>query len=162
LARLDILQDILFARSYDEFLAGKQRRFQDTHLIAEVSPISPVKFDAYGRIDTSKMCLRELKMAFSLRDSDFWKVTLFSRHSKSWNDKVKQFGLHFVINASSRTSLSLEARYDAVARKVTKYRVGISTTLLNSWIADFGVIARKNAGREDKIQFDWHIRLLDF
>jgi LPS-assembly protein len=162
LARFDILQDVLFARNYDDRTLSRQKRFQDTHLMIGVSPIPPISFDAYGRIDPSKMRFRELKTVFTLRDGDFWRATLFSRYLVALEDKVKQFGMSFAFNVSSRTSLSFEIRYDAVAKKLTEHRIGLSTTLWNSLVADFGIMVRKNTRREDKIQFDWHIGLLDF
>lgn len=162
LARFDILQDVLFARHLDDRTNTRQKRFQDTHIAAGLYPIPTIALDVCCRIDPAKMHLSELKSSLTVRDGSFWKAKIFSNYSKLWEEKTKQYGMALVFNLSSQTSISVEARYDAVVKKITERRVGISTTLGNSWLAEIGIIARKNAKREDRFQFDWHIRMLDF
>jgi hypothetical protein len=82
LIRLDVFQDMLFTRNYDSFRQVHQKRFPDTHLIAGIYPVSWFSFDVYGKVDPVNLHLHELKIATSIRDADFWKLTFFTNYLK--------------------------------------------------------------------------------
>ncbi|MDR1413634.1 MAG: hypothetical protein LBI56_01705 [Puniceicoccales bacterium] len=162
LARFDVFQDILFERNYDNFLQEKQKIFQDTHLILGAYPVQWLSFDAYGRFATSKLRLSNLKTAISVHDGDFWEATFSTNYENTSGHETNQYGLKFSFNLSSRTTLSLEEKYDARIKKFSEQRLSISTTMCDSWLINLGITLREKAQREDKFQFDWSVKLLDF
>ncbi|MDR1433074.1 MAG: LPS assembly protein LptD [Puniceicoccales bacterium] len=165
LMRFDVFQDIFFQRNYDNFAQASQKTFQDMHILFEVYPVRWLDFKSYGKLDPSKFSLRQLKTATSIHDADFWKATFFTNFFRSpRTDRVEteQYGLSFTFNLSSQTALSIEERYDARIGKLSEQRFSFSTTLCNSWLVDVGITLRENARREDRFQFNWHLKLLNF
>ncbi|MDR1595933.1 MAG: hypothetical protein LBR91_03355 [Puniceicoccales bacterium] len=162
LMRFDVLQDVLFRQDYDRFSAKWQKKFQNTHLLLGIYPVEWLNFDAYGRIDPANGSLRQLKISTSIHDGDFWEATFTTNYLNAETGTTNQCAMKFTFNLSSLTSLSIEEHYDAQIRKFTSQRFSVSTTLWDSWRADIGITLREMARREDRVQFNWHIKLLDF
>lgn len=162
LARFDIFQDVHFSRSYDDSIDAMRKKFSDTFFVIGLYPAEWLSIDACCRVDIAKLHMRELKTSVTLKDADFWKLQFFSNHLKFNRKITDQLGARFTFNLSSRTSLSVEEKYDAVAKKFFEQRFSFATVVKNSWLLDVGISVRSNVKREDKFQFNWHIRLPDF
>jgi hypothetical protein len=166
LIRLDAFQDILFARNYDDFRQVHQKKFSDIHLRVGLYPISWFSFDIHGKVDPTKLHLHELKTTTAIKDADFWKLTFSTNYLKfdgaASQKSTEQYRLFFTFNLSSQTSISVETKYDARIHKFTQQRFSLSSMLRNSWLIEMGITTRAHVKREDRFQFDWHLRLLDF
>ncbi|MDR0693151.1 MAG: hypothetical protein LBF49_01090 [Puniceicoccales bacterium] len=166
LMRMDVFQDILFARNYDNFRQAYQKKFPDTHLAVGIYPASWFNFDIYTRVDPTKLHLHELKTITVIKDADFWKLAFSTNYLKfdgsNPQRSTEQYGLFFTFNLSSQTSITIESRYNARIHKFSQQRFSLSSTLWNSWLVNLGITIRTHVKREDHVQFDWHLRLLDF
>ncbi|MDR2628422.1 MAG: hypothetical protein LBC30_00245 [Puniceicoccales bacterium] len=166
LMRMDVFQDILFARNYDSFRQAPQKKFPDTYLTAGIYPTSWFNFDIYGKVDPAKLHLQELKTTTTIKDANFWKLAFSTNYLKfdgiNFQKSTEQYGLLFAFNLSSQTSIAIESQYDAMIHKFSQQRFSLATTLWSSWFVNIGITTRTHVKREDHIQFDWHIRLLDF
>ncbi|MDR2432236.1 MAG: hypothetical protein LBD34_00575 [Puniceicoccales bacterium] len=166
LMRVDVFQDILFARNYDNFRQAYQKKFPDTHLTVGIYPASWFNFDVRGRVDLAKLHLHELKTTTVIKDADFWELAFSTNYLKfdgvNSQKSTEQYGLFFTFNLSSQTSITIESRYDARIHKFSQQRFSLSSTLWNSWLVNVGITTRTHVKREDHLQFDWHLRLLDF
>ncbi|MDR2603215.1 MAG: hypothetical protein LBC11_01480 [Puniceicoccales bacterium] len=166
LMRMDVFQDILFARNYDNFKQAYQKKFPDTHLTVGIYPASWFSFDIQSRIDLAKLHLHELKTATVIKDADFWKLAFSTNYLKfdgaNSQKSTEQYGLFFTFNLSSQTSISIESQYNARIHKFSQQRFSLSSTLWNSWLINVGITTRTHVKREDHLQFDWHLKLLDF
>ncbi|MDR1233386.1 MAG: LPS assembly protein LptD, partial [Puniceicoccales bacterium] len=166
LMRMDIFQDILFARNYDSFRQARQKKFPDTYLTVGIYPTSWLNFDIHGKVDPAKLHLRELKTTTVIKDADFWKLAFSSKYLKfdgvNLPKPTEQYGLFFTFNLSSQTSITIESQYDAKIHQFSRQRFSLSSTLWDSWLVNVGITTRAHAKREDRFQFDWRLRLLDF
>ncbi|MDR1528141.1 MAG: hypothetical protein LBS22_00950 [Puniceicoccales bacterium] len=166
LVRVDVFQDILFTRNYDKFRQAHQKKFPDTLLTVGIYPTSWFNFDVQSKVDPAKLRLHELKTMTVIKDADFWELAFSTNYLKfdgiNSQKSTEQYGLFFTFNLSSQTSITIESQYDARIHKFSRQRFSLSSTLWNSWLVDLGITTRTHVKREDHLQFDWHLRLLDF
>ncbi|MDR0742306.1 MAG: hypothetical protein LBE98_02480 [Puniceicoccales bacterium] len=166
LMRMDVFQDILFARNYDSFRQAPQKKFPDTYLMVGMYPTSWFNFDIHGKVDPTKLHLHELKTSTVIKDANFWKLEFSTNYLKfdgaNFLKSTEQYGLLFTFNLSSQTSITIESQYDAKIHKFSRQRFSLSSTLWNSWLINLGITTRAHVKREDRFQFDWHLKLLDF
>jgi LPS-assembly protein len=162
LAKFDVFQDILFERNRDNFFGDRRKRIQDTHLIAGVYPVQWLKFDACGRIDPQKLQLHKFNTITSINDGDFWEAAFCTNYWNLNGSKTEQYGLKISFNLSSETTIFIEEKYDARIRKIFEQKFSMSTIVYDSWIVNLGVTLRERSQHEDRFQFDWSVKLLDF
>lgn len=162
LFRFDVFQDVILDRNYDIDNERWQKTFPDTYLMAGVYPVDLISFDVYSRIDPEKLTLHELKTKTSVHEGDIWRVSFTTKYVKYHKKITEQYGLVFSFQLSSQASLTLEEIYDAKIHKFSRQRIALQSIFCNSWMADIGVTIRENTSRENRFQFDWHIRMLDF
>jgi LPS-assembly protein len=159
LLKFDIYQDIRLKRNVDVTRGSMEKTLSDTYILAGLYPIHWLSFDCYARVDPKNLTLNEITASTSVCDGDVWKLSL-AVHSLQHD--TCQYGAKFTTKLNSRIQFGISMHYDTRIRKFTEQRFSVYSTLGHSWNAEFILLVRNGAKRENKHQFAFKLNLIEF
>ena len=121
-----------------------------------------ISFDVYSQIDPNGLTLKNLKTKTSFHEGDIWSISFITRYEKLEKRAKEQYDVVFEMALSSKTSLSLIERFDAIDNRHSKQGIMISTILGEFCNADFGVTFCQKGSRKGRVEFNWNLRAVSF
>jgi hypothetical protein len=159
LLKFDVYQDIRLRRGVDATRNAMEKTLSDTYILAGLYPIHWFSCDCYARVDPKNLILNEITASAGVRDGDVWKLSLAVH---SLRHDTRQYGAKFTAKLNSRIQLGIGLHYDACIRKFTEQRFSVYSILGHSWNAEFMLLVRNGAKRENKHQFAVKLDLIEF
>lgn len=154
LAYLNLYQDINIFQKANQNVVGDQYTF------ARFFPAHWISFNAYSRLTTQELTLREINTSTTIQDADIWSVSLGSSYLQTTD--IHQYNISTSWHPTARYTLSGSWHFNANGGKLIYHRYTLTTLVGNSWKMNLGYERHENSNLESKDQFLVDFELLSF
>lgn len=157
LAELSLYQDILLGGTPDARFPG--RDWSNLHLDLGLTPAYWLDFDFSLNLDPEGFDMNEIRSQVSITDGDVWSMRLAVIRLE---DLIDQYELYYARKLNERWGVRFRWRYDADLSEITDQLYAVRQRLGHSWDIEYLVGFKNGSEREDSVNIQLRVNLLDW
>lgn len=164
LVEFNIYQD--FRKTYRP---DDTKTLSDNFIDMKIRPASWLSFEVAHRFDVYKCRTNSLSTSLTITDGDVWKIRFGTEHlyknpypSEYGTSHTRELNLDIEIRLNSFWSVFMEWEYDDRKNLMTDQIYGVRQRLGNTWLLEYSVRYRRDAGDDDDFSLNVGATILTF